>query len=365
MLCCFCVFAQTKATANFHVDITSAKQYLNLAKQATSGSMPTESDWSDLFASPAYKALFSKVDWNKKEFENNVKNAFNIVYDSSKAAICDSIAQQMDSVDLTNITTELPFFVSTALSIKNNLQNYSSILESFDVDRVVAEANEMALSLVPNKGAGLEPETCPIYFIVWDLECRALGDALFLDVNSFFHDGLQSAIESLAHEMHHFYLMPVFNSVYKEDVMDGAALFLVSNMKEGVADILNKKQMPLKSLAPYGKQMLAIYNSDYENSPEVLAEMDAITCDYLDGKLDMEQYFQKAFGCIHFEGHTTGDYMIFLIRDQLGLDAVIESVGDLDKFIDNYNTAAEKAGKYKFSDRFTEHIHRVSTPAKR
>ncbi len=365
MLCCFCMFAETKAPDIFQVDISSAKQYLNMANQAANGTMLTESDWNNLFASPAYKALFTKVDWNKDEFENNVKNAFNIVYDPSKTTLCDSIARQLDNIDLSTLESELPFFVSTALSVKNNLQIYSSILESFDTDKVVTEANKLALSLVPNNGAGLEPESCPIYFIVWDLECRALGDALFLDVNTFFHDGLQAATESLAHEMHHFYLMPVFNTVYKDDVMDGAVLFLVNNMREGVADILNKKQMPLTSLAPYGKRMLEIYNADYENSPEVLAEIDKITCDYLDGKLDMEQYFQKSFGCVHFEGHTTGDYMVFLIRDQLGVEAVVESVGDLDKFIDNYNIAAEKAGKYKFSDRFTEHIHKVSTSAKR
>lgn len=365
MLCCFCIFAETKAPAIFQVDVSSAKQYLNLAKQAVEGTMPTESDWNDLFASPAYEALFTKVNWDKKEFEGNVKNAFDIVYDPSRADLCDSIAAQLDSVDLATLESELPFFVSTALSVKNNLQSYSSILESFDADEVVSEANKLALSLVPNNGEGLSPEGCTIYFIVWDLECRALGGALFLDVNSFFHDGLQAATESLAHEMHHFYLMPVFSKVYKDDVMDGAVLFLVNNMKEGVADILNKKQMPLTSLAPYGKRMLEVYNADYENTPQVLAEIDKITCDYLDGKLDVEQYFQKSFDCVHFEGHTTGDYMVFLIRDQLGLEAVVESVGDLDKFIDNYNAAAEKAGKYRFSDRFTEHIHKVSTPAKR
>lgn len=365
MLCCLCMFAETKAPDIFQVDISSAKQYLNMAKQAANGTMPTESEWNNLFSSPAYMALFTKVDWNKKEFEDNVKNAFNIVYDPSKTTFCDSIAKQLDNVDLSTLESELPFFVSTALSVKNNLQIYSSILESFDTDKVVTEANKLALSLVPNNGAGLEPESCPIYFIVWDLECRALGDALFLDVNTFFHDGLQAATESLAHEMHHFYLMPVFNTVYKDDVMDGAVLFLVNNMREGVADILNKKHMPLTSLAPYGRRMLEIYNADYENSPQVLAEIDKITCDYLDGKLDMEQYFQKSFGCIHFEGHTTGDYMVFLIRDQLGVEAVVESVGDLDKFIDNYNIAAEKAGKFKFSDRFTEHIHKVSALAKR
>lgn len=365
IFCWFCASAKTETQPKFNVDITSATMYLDMANKAVNGNMPTDADWNNLFASPAYATLLNTVDWDANAFKNNVKNAFYIVYDPSKANICDSIASQLDTVDLTNIDTELPFFVSTALSIKNNLGNYTNALNTFDVDKVVNEANDMALSLVPNHGAGIVAQSCPIYFIVWDLECRALGSALFLDVNTFFHDGLQAATESLGHEMHHFYLSPVFDTVYKEDIMDGAVLVLVNAMKEGVADILNKKQMPLTSLAPYGEKMLAVYNADYENTPQVLAELDAITCEYLDGKIDMEQYFQKAFGCLHFEGHTTGDFMVFLIRDQLGLDAVVESVGNLDKFVDNYNLAAEKAGKYKFSDRFIEHIHKLSAAAKR
>lgn len=308
---------------------------------------------------------YCKVRWDKAEFENNVRDAFEIVYEPSKVAICDSIAKRLDSIDLATLDTELPLFVSTALNIKHNLQNYTDIIDSIDMDDIIAKANTLALSLLPNRGAGITPESCPIYFVVWDLECRALGDALFLDVNTFFHDGLQAATEALAHEMHHFYLMPVFNTIYKADIMDGAVLALVNNMREGVADILNKKEMPLKSLAPYGKQILDAYNADYANSPRVLAQLDSVTCEYLDGKIDMEKYFQKAFECAHYEGHTTGSYMVFLIRDQLGINAVVESVGDLDAFVDNYNIAAEKAGTYKFSDRFTQHIHDVSIPAKR
>lgn len=57
--------------------------------------------------------------------------------------------------------------------------------------------------------------------------------------------------------------------------------------------------------------------------------------------------------------------MVFLIRDRLGLDAVVESVGDLDAFVDNYNKAAKMAGTYVFSDKFTNHIHSVSQSAKR
>lgn len=123
--------------------------------------------------------------------------------------------------------------------------------------------------------------------------------------------------------------------------------------------------MPLESLVPYGDGILKIYNADYLDSPDVLRELDETTCRYLDKQISEEDYYRKASGCAHFGGHTTGDFMVFLIRDQLGLEAVVDSVGDLDAFVDNYNKAAHKAGTYQFSDRFINHIHAVSRPAKR
>ena len=159
--------------------------------------------------------------------------------------------------------------------------------------------------------------------------------------------------------------MPAFDKTYEQDVMDGAVFALISNMREGVADIINKKKMPVTSLVNNGDKMVQKYNADYYDTPNVLRELDDVTCQYLDGKINLEDYFRKAASCVHYEGHTTGDFMVFLIRDQLGLDAVKRSVGDLDAFIDNYNAAASKAGTYVFSDRFTDHIHSVSRPARR
>ncbi len=359
------LFVQAKAPTNFSVDVTSAKLYLDMANKANKGEMPSEEEWNTLFSSPAYIELFNNVKWNKREFKNNVREAFNITYDPLKDNVRDSIVSTLNDIELTDLDTELPLFVSTAISIKDNLNAYTEIIDNLNIDNVIEEADSLAMSLLPNQGNGITPEPCPIYFIVWDLECRALGDALFLDVNTFFHDGLQAATEALAHEMHHFYLMPVFNTVYKDDVMDGAVLALVHNMREGVADILNKKEMPLKSLAPYGDKMLMMYNDDYAATPQTLEKLDTVTCEFLDGNLNMEQYFQKAFECVHFEGHTTGDYMVFLIRDQLGLDSVIDCVGNIETFVENYNKAAERAGTYKFSDRFTQHIHDVCSPARK
>ena len=354
--------AESKA-GQFTVDATSAKMYFDMAKDAEKGILPTDAQWDSLFVSPAYKALFDNTRWNKKKFKRNVRSAFEIVYDPAKKNTCDSIANLLD--DIESIEDELPFFVSTALSIRKNLDKYDSFISETDMDSVSSAADAKARELLPDNGEGIEPIISPIYFIVWDLECRALNGGLFLDPNTFFHEGIEAAVEFLGHEIHHFYLMPAFDRTYEQDVMDGAVFALISNMREGVADIINKKKMPVTSLVNYGDKMVQKYNADYYDSPNVLRELDDVTCQYLDGKINQEDYFRKAASGAHYEGHTTGDFMVFLIRDQLGLDAVKRSVGDLDAFIDNYNAAASKAGTYVFSDRFTDHIHSVSRPARR
>lgn len=352
-----------KSTAKFNVDMSSAALYLDMARNAQAGNMPDDADWEKLFASSAYKALLDNIHWDKDEFRSNVRRAFEIVYDPASAEQCDSIVRLLDDMD--NIRENLPFFVSTAYSIKNRLDEYTSLMASADVDSLVCVADSMARDLVPGRGENLEAQASPVYFIVWDLECRNLPSGVYLDVNSFFHGGLQTAIEGLAHEIHHFYLGPLFESVYAKDINDGAAIALAENMREGVADIINKKHMPLESLEPYGDNILKIYNDDYFASPKVLAELDSLTCGYLDKTIGEREYRRGAIQCAHFGGHTTGDFMVFLIRDQLGMDAVVESLGDLDRFVVNYNKAAEKAGTYVFSDRFTQYICDLSKEAKR
>lgn len=207
-----------------------------MAREAVNGRMPGDAQWDSLFNSSAYKALLDNIHWDKQEFKNNVRDAFEIVYDPSKTAKCDSIAVLLN--DMTTLQDQLPFYVSTALSIKKNLDRYDNILSTLDIDSVVDAANAMAVELLPGKGMGLEPQLSPIYFIVWDLECRNLSQGVFLDLNTFFYDGLQAATEALAHELHHFYLGPVFESIYAKDIKDGAVYALVNNMREGVADIL-------------------------------------------------------------------------------------------------------------------------------
>lgn len=182
ILCPSPLQAENASDSKFSVDTSSARLYLDMAGRADKGAMPADAEWDSLFSSAAYKALLNNIHWDKDEFRHNVRRAFEITYDPSLKSTRDSIADLL--ADLSSIDDELPFFVSTALSIREKLDEYSTMLANTDMDSLATAANSMTLELVPGRGEGLEPQASPIYFIVWDLECRSLGSGLYLDVNT-------------------------------------------------------------------------------------------------------------------------------------------------------------------------------------
>ena len=82
MISSFSAQAENKGK-QFPVDVSSAKMYFEMAKDAEKGTLPSDAQWDSLFNSAAYKALFEQVRWNKRKFKRNVRSAFEIVYASA------------------------------------------------------------------------------------------------------------------------------------------------------------------------------------------------------------------------------------------------------------------------------------------
>lgn len=239
-----------------------------MAVRAEHGTMPASADWDSLFNTSAYRTFLDNTFWDVHEFKHCVRTAFELAYDNSRAGERDSILAGDD---------EITYYTQTACYIKNRLQEYQVILDDLDIDDIVDRAQSMALDILPNHGAGLTPDVSPIYLMVWDLECRNWSSGIYLDINSFLGQGREAAVEVLAHEMHHFYMAPLFESRYQGDVTDAAVYALMLNMQEGTADIINKKQMPVTSLPPYGDDVVKMYNEDYYATPAALEALDRAT----------------------------------------------------------------------------------------
>ena len=101
-----------------------------------------------------------------------------------------------------------------------------------------------------------------------------------------------------------------------------------------------------------------MYNQAYADTPEALQVLDEMVQGYLDKQVPQDIY-DAATEVALYGGHTGGDYMGFLIRDRLGMEAAVNMCGDIVAFVKIYNEAARQAGTYVFSDRFVNHVEKV------
>ena len=357
MVLCLIIMAVSMNAQNFSnsgVKCTTqtAEQLINMIKAASKGIMPTEQEWEYLFNLDGYKSSFG-IRKDGKEWKENIKNAFFIQFDANRK-------EELDSIVNTNLSFESPhfhYFVLNFYMVKNNIDEMSRFMKKLDMDKIIKKADKMARKHLPKNVNLSKAKFNDIHFVLWDGEARAWKNGVYIDLNLALFGGENELVRTLAHEFHHVYMRPILMSKYKQDITDFAIIALYRNQLEGTADMISKPNMPTDKMGIYGETIKKTYNDDYLSTPLVLQEMDSLTCQFLSGKITKKQY-RKVMNCAHFEGHTTGDYMVFLIRDQLGKKAAIECFGDFAEFVHRYNKAAQKANSYVFSDTFVKHIEK-------
>lgn len=333
--------------------IESAVRFIELARAAEQGKQPSEADWEALFATKGYQSFFSiRTDW--KEWQQNIRKAFTTVFDPACRAMADSIALQP-------MATDAPFenyFIVNFYQIRQRMDSLEHFLHHSDFEQLMEQAYSRVKEFLPADAKNLPLTDLPMFYLAFDPESRAMGGAVFFDINQVYEDGTEGFINTAAHELHHHYMDALWDLRYPKDSDDPALTALVYNQMEGTADLISKPEMPVTKLGLYGPEIVKMYNDDYAATPEVLKQLDNLTCDYAAGKITAEQ-FEEASGCAHFGGHTTGDYMVFLIRDQLGQQTAIDCFCDIPAFVRRYNEAAAKADTYVFSDAFVQYIDKV------
>ena len=333
--------------------IESAVRFMEMAEKAQNGILPDDEAWRQLFATEGYHCFFSACR-DSLEWQQNIRTAFQVVFDKSQQARLDSVVSQ----PLNGNGPFLNNFIVNFNSLKNRLDVLNTFIHDTDFSMLLHKAHAKALQYLPARINDLHPTFTKFYFLSWDLEDRTWSNGIYFDLTTCYEDGEEGLINVMAHELHHHYMGALLEDRFKKDPKDAALWAIIVNQQEGTADIINKQKMPVEKLGLYGPMIVKIYNDDYNASPEVLKQLDNLTCDYLAGKITEKQY-EEARQCAHFGGHTTGDFMVFLIRDQLGLQAAIDCFCDFPAFIRRYNEAAVKADTYVFSDTFVEHINKV------
>lgn len=331
----------------------SAVHFIRMAKAAQKGTMPGEKEWKELFATEGYHNFFA-AHWDSLSWQKDIRDAFQTVFDAKQKTRLDSIL-----TEYAHPKTDFDqFTVINMYQINERINELETLICHNDFNEIMRKGHAKALQHLPTRIHQLKPTFKKFYFLAWDFECRAWSNGIYLDINGASLNGQEDMINLIGHELHHHYMGALIQDRYHHDTKDAAVITLYYLQQEGTADLINKQKMPVDNLGGYGPEIVKMYNDDYFSSPEVLKQLDELTTSYLAGQISEKEY-EKAKQCAHFGGHTTGSYMVFLIRDQLGLQAAIDCFADFSAFVHRYNEAARKAGTYVFSDTFVKHVDNV------
>lgn len=342
-----CSPSQTEATFNNKYSTESAVLFIQMAKEAQQGIMPDSTSWKTLFATEGYHQFFMECR-DSLWWQQKIQNAFSIAFDTSNQA-------QLDSILAKPTNMESNMFIINFANLKNRLNEVEEFLLHTNFSELFERANEHAKTFLPARFVELKPVFNNFHFVEFDPESRILNNKVFIGLNGFYEEGEQGMMELIAHELHHSYLEALLDDKY-HDTKDPLFHALVDLQAEGIADVITKHSLPVTNLGLYPQDLADLYNQICESTPELLKEMDELVVAYAEGEAEEAQY-KRVRQLI--SAHPGGDYMVFLIKDQLGLQAAIDVCGDIPAFIHCYNEAAAQADSYVFSESFVAYIEKL------
>lgn len=336
-----------KAAHNSHpkINTTSAHLALNIAEKISSDEKVSPEEWEELFTSPGYQQYLIYRDSALRA--ETIKECFYLVFNDQNKAKLDSLAALPIQFD----QSFLKLYTLTGVhKLKNRTREARGLLEKTNFDEIIREANALALSHLPDFVKETSPSLPDVYFVSREPEAQ-VANAIVFDV-SFLLGDINVIRTILAHEFHHVY-RGEYLVEYKEDPL---MLLLDTYHREGFADLIDKKyfQFP-KSM----REIEQLLGEAYKASPSTLMKIDSTLLQHLEKEIDFTEYENQIYGYMQFNGHDAGYYMASLIRDILGIEALIKSFADPVLFVEEYNKAAkQKKGEYVFSDTFMSYLRK-------
>ncbi|MEQ8711670.1 MAG: DUF5700 domain-containing putative Zn-dependent protease [Cyclobacteriaceae bacterium] len=329
------------------VNIESALQVIQIAKEIAAGKKPDEYRWIDLFKSEGYRHYLIYADSLQKK--SLIKESLINTFDDSKSATLDSLLALPILMNRDYFRLSL---IHNFNRLKNNLTQIERFLEKTDFEKVLLSADSLAQNFLPDSSRDSLPRLYPVYVVVSDPDGSVQDEAIIVDLNLMMQMGELGLIEFIAHEFHHNY-RKIASKEYSNPLM----IELNRLHQEAVADLIDKKQPPISELAFFPESILQAYNKDYLNTPSSLKVLDSLVLGYMNNVINDSIFQDQISYYFKFGGHTNGIYMSFLIDREVGKEELIATYDQPVAFIKLYNSVAtKKEGEYAFSDEFIEYI---------
>jgi hypothetical protein len=309
-----------------NVDFSGVEKFLELTALLEKDIEPTAEQWDDMFSTPGYEVLIRREFKTEDFFEERIRLAF---MPSKKVQLESRLEEEEGWVAQ---------FLKHFVRAKNERQIIADALKELKKMSFIQASIDEARKFLPEFELDTYP---PVSFVVFGPDARGYVPVV-LDIFYTLDQG-DWLISFVAHEFHHYYRDRFFDFGQDQQI-----LWVINQIQaEGIADQVNVgKWFHNKEL--YAEEAQKNRNKPYldwyEKSPEIIWEMDRLFSAMFDSPELKGKLGAQLQELVPQSGHPTGFFMANLILEQLGKEALIETVKNPFAFFWIYKEAADKKG---------------------
>jgi hypothetical protein len=339
------------------LDLSSVDKFFEIADKISLNKDISENDWKDLSRTLGYRNRFAYYEIIPEmlvvAFSNNQQIKIDSILNLSWENTQDFVLR-LTQITLTNF-----------LDIKENQKELKLFRETYDFDAI------RNLSIDRLKSFLIHPVVDTlIVFPQIALLCQEPDaqynvinglPAIILDFNLFYKQTEEERVNFLAHEMFHSYRDNFRAKFVKNNTNSYLFWELTKLQNEGIADLIDKTENMIKSFGLEGvpQGFIDLFVSTYDNTPQILNDLDVIVHSFINKKISEEQFNEKVKGFFLSNGHPSGYYVAKLIKNAGLMEEMLKTFYSPVEFLKLYNKAAKKEQTYIFSDEFINFVENL------
>jgi hypothetical protein len=339
------------ATAQQIIDLSSVDKFFEIAEKIQSNQDVSEDDWKDLRRTSGYRGRFAPYEIIPEmllvAFSNNQQSKRDSILNLPTEIIMQDWHAELTQETLLNF-----------LDMKKNQKELKLFRETYDFDGIKNRSIDRLKSFL-------------IYHVVdtlfvfpsisllcqepnWQYNIIGGVQSIIMDFNLFFKQTEEERVNVLAHEMFHMYRDNYRTEIVKINKINYPYFFreLSKLQNEGIADLIDKKGLECHIDEDDSQELIDLIVSTYNNTPQILNNLDIIVNSYINKEISEEQLNEKMNRFFFYGGRINGLYMIELIRDAGLFDEMLKTFYSPVEFLKLYNKAAKKKNIYVLSDVF-------------
>ncbi len=324
---------------NENFDFSGMNQFWKITSILETNREPSNEDWHSLFSTSGYKVLTSG-EFTREFFVQNFKLVF---MPSLKKELTKTLKSGRNIHFLEHyikVRDNKKKIKNQQLTLQRNSYNRSAVSKTMEyLPFNTSQYPPVAFVIFESNGRGSSP-------IVVDLAATLEWDFMGF----------------LSHEFHHWYRNKNLQyDIYKIKHEDNDLVDALAKIEaEGIADMVDKKDWFSKSsnsISSYARQFI----NEVGRAPYVINNIDQLILQIVKTPSLAKSKGKEILNSLPQSGHTSGYFMASLILENIGKNALVETVGNPFDFILLYNKAAEKSrGRYPvFSEDSIKYIKQL------